>query len=225
MDRYIVPRYCAKLTVMKKVEYLPSFQVIFPLDLLSMMNILIVLTILIWLAIPLIWIPLHLFPAFFRKHGKLNYVFSALCWAAFGVLAGTEGELIVSWTIKLPRALATIGMVFVCGGIVLQIWTLRLLTFHGIAGMHELNNRTDVFQQEGAFAIVRHPTYLAHTIILLGIFFITRSGAIGAVVLLDAVLVHALIIPLEERELINRFGSAYADYRIKVPKFFPTIRL
>lgn len=183
------------------------------------------MTILLWPIIPCLWIPLHLFPAFFRTWGKWTYLCAALCWGLCALVIFSQRDLLLSYTVKLPRALATFGMVFVFGGVVLNIMTARLLTIAGITGSHELANRADVFRRDGVFSVVRHPTYLAHTIILLGIFFITRSAAVGLVALIDFILVHAVIIPLEERELRTRFGVAYEEYRSKVPKFFPTIRI
>lgn len=38
---------------------------------------------------------------------------------------------------------------------------------------------------------------------------------------LDHVLINVVIIPLEERELLSRFGDDYKSYRKKVSGFFP----
>lgn len=148
-----------------------------------------------------------------------------MLWIGCVLLMVLNREMLLAYSVKLPRALATFGMVFLFGGIVLHIWTFRLLTFSGITGGHELANRADVLRKDGAFAAVRHPTYLAHTIILIGVFFITRNAAVGIVALLDFVLAWCVIIPLEERELIRRIGPEYAEYQKHVPKFFPRIRL
>ncbi len=126
---------------------------------------------------------------------------------------------------QTPPALATIGMVMLLGGGILQALTVRILGFAGITGGHELDNRQDVFRSSGVFGAVRHPTYLAHTIILLGIFFITRNAAVGIVALLDFLVAYFVIIPLEERELLKRFGPAFDEYRQNTPRFFPRIRL
>ena len=180
---------------------------------------------LLWPVIPLLWIPMHLFTAFFRRMGAWTYLFVFLAWLVAAAVILASRDTLLSTIVKLPRGLATIGMVILLGGILLQIWTARLLSLTGITGGHELANRTDVFQSGGAFGIVRHPTYLAHTLMLLGIFFITRNAAAGWLTLADFVVVNAVIIPLEERELRERFGHSYEEYRKKVPRFFPYIRL
>ncbi|KAF0182552.1 MAG: isoprenylcysteine carboxyl methyltransferase [Nitrospirae bacterium] len=181
--------------------------------------------IVLWPVIPLMWIPMHLFTAFFRRLGKWSYFLVFLAWLAAAVLIFSLRDMLLSPIVNLPRGLATIGMVLLLGGTLLQIWTAKLLSFTGITGGHELENRQDVFQRNGAYHIVRHPTYLAHTFMLLGIFFITRSAAVGCIAVVDFIIVYFVIIPLEERELLARFGPAYEEYRRKVPRFFPHIRL
>jgi protein-S-isoprenylcysteine O-methyltransferase Ste14 len=45
---------------------------------------------------------------------------------------------------------------------------------------------------------------------------------LGVVTLIDVFVVNAMVIPLEERELSERFGTEYEEYRRKVPsRFFP----
>lgn len=189
------------------------------------MNYFALITILAWPIIPLLWVPLHLFTGFFRRWGRWTYVFSAICWGACALLLYSHRDLLLAYTVKLPRALATIGMVMLLGGGILQALTVRILGFAGITGGHELDNRQDVFRSSGVFGAVRHPTYLAHTIILLGIFFITRNATVGIVALLDFLVAYFVIIPLEERELLKRFGPAFDEYRQRTPRFFPRIRL
>jgi len=53
------------------------------------------------------------------------------------------------------------------------------------------------------------------------VFFITGFIAIGVITLLDIVVINAMVIPLEDRELIGRFGDEYRRYRDRVPAFFP----
>ncbi len=181
--------------------------------------------IIVWPVIPLMWIPVHFFTDYFRKLGKRTYIIVFCVWLACAALLFTNKDALLSSIVNLPRGFATAGMVLVAGGAVLHVWTARLLTLTGITGGHQLANRHDVFQPHGAFAIVRHPTYLAHTILLIGIFLITQYTAVGIVALLDFVLAYTVIIPLEERELLKRFGRVYGEYQRKVPRFFPHIRL
>lgn len=49
----------------------------------------------------------------------------------------------------------------------------------------------------------------------------TGAASTGALAILDFVLSYFLITRLEERELEERFGREYAEYKRMVPKFFP----
>jgi protein-S-isoprenylcysteine O-methyltransferase Ste14 len=41
---------------------------------------------------------------------------------------------------------------------------------------------------------------------------------------IDALVVNAMVIPLEERELLERFGGEYEEYRRRVPSRFLPLR-
>lgn len=78
--------------------------------------------------------------------------------------------------------------------------------------------------KKGPFSRMRHPTYFAHTLMFAGVFFITGSIAVGIVTLIDFIVVRSIIIPLEDRELVDRFGDEYERYKKDVPGYFPMIR-
>jgi protein-S-isoprenylcysteine O-methyltransferase Ste14 len=62
---------------------------------------------------------------------------------------------------------------------------------------------------------------LAHTSLWLGFFLLTGFISLGLLTIIDLLLSYFIIIPLEERELVQRFGQEYMDYEKKMPKFFP----
>ncbi|MFC1699963.1 methyltransferase family protein [Candidatus Omnitrophota bacterium] len=77
---------------------------------------------------------------------------------------------------------------------------------------------------KGLFAHVRHPIYLAESLMVLGAFLITSE--LSLIILLVAWIV--IIWPvtfLEEKELSNRFGEEYKIYQNRVPRLLPKIRL
>jgi protein-S-isoprenylcysteine O-methyltransferase Ste14 len=73
---------------------------------------------------------------------------------------------------------------------------------------------------EGIRARIRHPYYLAHLLHLTGWAVGTGSTAIVGLEVF-AILTGALMLPLEERELVRRFGDEYRDYQRRVPAIFP----
>jgi protein-S-isoprenylcysteine O-methyltransferase Ste14 len=124
--------------------------------------------------------------------------------------------------IDIPAAFSAGGWMLMIAGAALQIWTARLLSLKGITGMPEIiENMRGRLVTGGAFSAVRHPTYLSHTLLFAGVFLSTGITAAGLLTLLDFALVNAIIIPLEERELEERFGDPYRDYQRRVPRFFP----
>lgn len=82
------------------------------------------------------------------------------------------------------------------------------------------NRPTKSLVTTGIYARTRNPMYLAFTLILLGLGFLTANlwmvlATIGAVVL-----VTRLAILREEPYLAARFGAEYEAYRAAVPRWF-----
>ena len=77
------------------------------------------------------------------------------------------------------------------------------------------------FVQTGPFRWIRHPTYLSMILELLGMCLILKafiSLTIG-LCMLSAVLM--IRIKLEEKGLIEKFGSVYIEYKKTTPALFP----
>jgi protein-S-isoprenylcysteine O-methyltransferase Ste14 len=74
----------------------------------------------------------------------------------------------------------------------------------------------------GIRARVRHPIYLAHLLEMLA--WSVGAGLLICYVLTGfAVLIGAVMIRLEDKELEERFGERYRQYRRKVPAALPRI--
>ena len=76
---------------------------------------------------------------------------------------------------------------------------------------------------EGPYRYVRNPLYLTGSSLIVGATLLTRSWAL---LLLTAVYLAQLTlqVPLEERELRERFGTPYRRYCELVPCFIPRLR-
>ncbi len=77
--------------------------------------------------------------------------------------------------------------------------------------------------RERAFAIVRHPMYLAEILFYLGTLLIACSLAAGGVWLLLIAFLH-VVARREETLLSDRFGDAYTQYMKEVPMWIPGVR-
>lgn len=72
----------------------------------------------------------------------------------------------------------------------------------------------------GVFSIVRHPIYLSSILLYLG-FILLSLSLISALVWILITVFYYMISRYEEKLLIQRFGSAYEEYKKKVPMLLP----
>jgi len=180
-----------------------------------------VAALLFWPAIPLFWIPVHLFPRFFRRLGFFTYILPLITWLPIACIIFRLLDVLLLYRIELPVVIKITGICLFILGAGVQVWTLYLLTLPVIMGMPEVTTRiSGRLETAGPFAVVRHPTYLSHLLMLLGIFGFTGVTSLGVVAIVDAVVVNIVVIPLEEKELMRRFGKDYEAYCQKVPSRF-----
>ncbi len=184
------------------------------------------IVILLWPAIPLFWIPVHCLRRFFKQLTFFTFLLPFITWLLVAVYTFKSREFLLSYHLTLPVVVHVIGALLFIVGACLQIWTLVLLTLPGIMGIPEVNRAMPgKLVTTGPFAMIRHPTYLSHTLMLLGLFLWTCVTALGVVTIFDALVVNSAVIPLEERELSGRFGKDYEEYCHKVPsRFLPLHR-
>ncbi len=72
----------------------------------------------------------------------------------------------------------------------------------------------------GVFSIVRHPIYLGSILLYLG-FILLSLSLLSFLVWILIIVFYYMISRYEEKLLIQRFGSAYEEYKKKVPMLFP----
>ncbi len=179
-------------------------------------------TLALWPIIPLLWIQVHGSPSFWRKVGGLTYLVVLLEMVPVVFFVILFQEVLLGVELNLG-GLVLLGTLFLTFGIALHAWTGKLLGWKTLVGYSELRPRTGPTNAitSGPFSVVRHPTYLAHTLILVGVFLMTGFVGTGFLAVLDFGISYFLIIPLEERELIIRFGADYRRYQHRVPKLLP----
>jgi protein-S-isoprenylcysteine O-methyltransferase Ste14 len=188
-----------------------------------MNDLLSIMTIVFWPVIPLFWIPVHFASSFFKKIGLMTYIIPLITWLPAAYLLYLNRAFLLKSRLDIPFSLHILGTLFFIAGTLLHIWTARLLGLRGIIGVPEISSTVkDHLVMEGPFSLVRHPTYVAHTFIFFGVFLITGTVSVGVIAIVDFIIVNAIVIPLEERELLSRFDEAYRLYKKNVPfSFFP----
>lgn len=169
------------------------------------------------------WIVIHSGSTFWRRHSvSLAYSTAGFILLIVAILAFSSRQFL------LGDDLGTNYILFVTGSLIyLASWFLwrpvkRHLDFKTFAGIPEVKDEKIDLIQDGPFAIVRHPRYLMVVIGVLGWCLMCHySGVywVGGASILGLV----LIMKLEERDLVARFGDEYMQYKKQVPQFVPTL--
>jgi protein-S-isoprenylcysteine O-methyltransferase Ste14 len=180
-----------------------------------------------WPGIPMVLIQLHSFPNFWRKLGVWTYLVWLLEWLPIAYVINSFQSVLLQNEIAFHPAVIALGVSCIIAGILLHSWTAKLLGIKSTVGYTELKPEREKSNggliTSGPFSVVRHPSYGAHSLILVGTFLITGITAVGIMAIIDLLIAYFVTMELEERELLERFGDQYREYRMKVPKFFPRI--
>ncbi len=190
-----------------------------------MKDLLAMVTIMVWPVVPLFWIPVHGLSRFFKRIGILTYLLPSITWPPIAFFIYQNRDFFLQFKLDFPVIINIIGIILLIIGTILHIWTGKLLGLFGLMGLPEISKKKEGrLITEEIFSFVRHPTYLAHTILFTGIFLYTEVLFVGILTITDLIIVNILIIPLEEKELLGRFGEAYNEYKKKVKwRFIPKI--
>ena len=128
------------------------------------------------------------------------------------LLAGIPYALLLLQELRL-QPLSVIGVIPIILGAIL-----------GAAGISSLRSQTirpgSKLVTKGVYAHLRNPMYLSVLLVAIGTIFFTFSWRVVAYVALLAISFF-LIIKVEERELSERFGGGYEEYRKRVPALIP----
>ncbi len=171
------------------------------------------------LPIPIYWLILHPFGPFWRTRIRAAFWIAGLtAWTAGGVLLWIFRGALLSTT---PPPLAAIGLGFALIGAEVYLFgrVERELGSRRLVGHAELTGTGEMFAG-GLYAHVRHPRYTGMFCAVIGAALLAWTLRLWIVIAIWWVLA-LLVIRLEERELATRFGSAYREYRKRVPAFLP----
>ena len=179
----------------------------------------------LWSFITLVLIQVHLRPKFWRKLGAATYMVVLLEWSPVALALVFFQDFFLIKELELG-VIMWLGVAILLFGIALLGWIVRSLGWRGLIAYSELKPQVvpQKLVTEGLYSVVRHPAYLAHTLILTGIFLTTAFVGNGLLVLIDFIVSYFVITPLEESELLLRFGDEYRKYMNEVPAFVPRLR-
>lgn len=172
------------------------------------------------------WVIIHPLVSFWRKLGPaLTYIVVTLAMVGLGFLIFRARDVLLRVDFGFSWALLALGLLLYGSSVYLELHVRKQLKLSIFLGLAELRPKDEPGEllTEGVYARVRHPRYLGAILGIAGLAFIANYLATHV---LAALLIPTLYIiaVLEERELVDRFGERYRQYRAHVPRIFPSPR-
>lgn len=177
----------------------------------------------VYATIPSFWLTIHPFAFHWRQLRKpLPWI--VLLWCAMWIIAGL---LTARWrhaSLYRHPAAWIAGALLIVIAVSIYRRAHPSLTTAQVIGRAELqpHRHEQRLSTAGIRSRVRHPLYLAHLCVLLGL-----TVAFGTVALYSltafAVVTGAFMIRLEDRELEQRFGDEFRQYKRRVPAMLPRL--
>ena len=175
----------------------------------------------------LFWFVIHPWARWWRRLGpRRTYlivvpvliVLSALLYRVRAPLLGAD--LGTNW-IRIAIALGLFG---VMAWLEIQYWKhLSMATLVGVLELSPPEERKSRLLQDGIYRVVRHPRYLSQGIgVLANGLIINHVGMY--ILMLVLFLAGYVMMVIEERELVDRFGEAYREYQREGPRIMPRLR-
>jgi len=173
----------------------------------------------VYSSIPLFWFAIHPFAARWRRMKRSPYLALLPIWAVIII-----AEAAITWRWSSARFYSTPWMWVPAA----FLFAVGLRTYRRISaefGGHKLSGEAELRPAEheqtlvttGLHAAMRHPIYLAH-LANLAAWTVGSGLAVNFVLLAVSLLVtFPLMMAMEERELVVRFGDEYREYQSRVP--------
>jgi protein-S-isoprenylcysteine O-methyltransferase Ste14 len=169
------------------------------------------------------WFLVHPFVKLWRRvgPGATLTIMMGLAIAQMLVLASFRDTLLMA-DYGTQQGLPLLAILLGAGSFSIALARRKHLSMRILVGLPELasDGSTGKLLNEGIYARMRHPRYVE---IVLGVAaYAVFANYLGAYIVTIALVptLH-LIVLLEERELIDRFGAAYVNYAAQVPRYLP----
>jgi protein-S-isoprenylcysteine O-methyltransferase Ste14 len=118
--------------------------------------------------------------------------------------------------------LPPLGWLLVAAGVLLWLRAVRSLGVDSLTMSYVYFPRDGDLARHAVYAFMRHPVYAAAQWIGWGLALINGSWFALTLAAVFTLEIWGWIRLVEEKELIERFGTAYAGYRREVPAFLPS---
>jgi protein-S-isoprenylcysteine O-methyltransferase Ste14 len=178
-----------------------------------------------WYAtIPSFWLIIHPFPEYWRKHASPYRVILP----AWFMMIVTAAALTWRWrSVRLYDAPWTwiLFFFFAAGAVVFYHGSGKHISGQQVMGKAEVQpeKHEQRLVTTGMHGRVRHPMYAGHLLMMTG--WTVGSGLAACFALTAFAVVTGLwMMRFEEKELEQRFGEEYREYKKKVPALLPRLR-
>ncbi len=184
------------------------------------------LALLIYLMVPPafgFWFLVHPFIAFWRRLGVVRaYLLLSVAMLIAVATLYFVRTAALKVHFELNPGLAVLGMLLLVVSFILRMKLERELGRWTLIGRTEIagDASTDGLATAGIYSHIRHPRYVEGVLLLAGFAFITNYLVVYVIWLLYLPLM-LILVHIEERELVARYGKRYTDYRARVPRFIP----
>ena len=111
------------------------------------------------------------------------------------------------------------GAILAIAGAVLALRSALLLAGRG----RPQRGPRPAFVIAGPYTRVRNPLLLGLLLLLAGIAVATDSSGLGLLALAGSIAAHVWVTRVEEPRLQARFGEAYREYLVRVPRWVPMV--
>lgn len=177
-------------------------------------------------SLPLVvvfWVVMHSAHHLWKNQTKVlayTAAFAAMICAVIALYNVSEFLFSVIWPFSWAAFL--LGLVIYVASYRLWRPVKQHLDFRTFSGQREVDGEAGTLITSGPFSVVRHPRYLMIVIGVVGWCLMIHYPAMYLVGI-ASILGLYVVITLEERELMSRFGQIYVDYKNRVPRLVPSL--
>jgi len=171
----------------------------------------------------LFWFVIHLWARSWRRIGSVTYLIILPPLIALGGMLFRYRARILGADLGVSRILIAIAVILYAIMGWLEIKTWSQLSISIAAGIPEVTRHTQGkgrLLKDGSYRLVRHPRYLSAGIGVVGNALIINHVGMYVMILIVYPAGFVMLM-LEERELIDRFGEEYRQFQREVPKIIP----
>ena len=180
----------------------------------------------IYSTIPAFWLLIHPRAEYWRSRPQSPYKILLplwiVMWIATAAITAPWRKVLLyenKWT-WIPAAL------LFCAGLILYKLSHAHFSLEQVGGLPEITrgSRNQRLITTGIRARIRHPIYLAHLCEMLA-WCIGTGLAVCLALAAWAIVIGAIMIKMEDRELEKRFGEEFRQYQSTVPALVPKVKL